>query len=139
MGYIAKGVLMYHSSFSDVSYLEDLNVVFVKWKKFCRLDDYRNPLLYALDIMKAHDNCHYVADTRNGFENEPADTRWVFDVFLKQAALTTCKAIFFIIDNDNKLKEELEGQSVELRKCFNVHYCFGLDDVKKILETDYKK
>jgi len=35
---------MYQSEFSDVTYLEDLNVVFVKWKKFCRLDDYRKPL-----------------------------------------------------------------------------------------------
>ena len=88
---------MYKSEFSEVSYLEDLNVVFVKWKKFCRQDDYRNPLLYALDIMKNHNNCHYVADTRDGFENEPADIQWVSDVFIMQAALTTCKAIFFII------------------------------------------
>ena len=123
---------MYQSEFSDVTYLEDLNVAFVKWKKFCRQDDYRKPLLYALDIMRNHNNCHYVADTRDGFENEPADTQWVFDFFLPQAALTTCKAIFFIIDKDNKLKEELEGQAVELRKQFDVHYCFGLDEVKTI-------
>jgi hypothetical protein len=32
---------------------------------------------------------------------------------------------------------ELEGQSVELRKKFDVHYCFGLDEVKLIL--DHKK
>ena len=124
---------MYQSEFSDVCYLEDLNVVFVKWKKFCRQDDYRKPLLYALDIMKNHNNCHYVADTRDGFENEPSDTQWVFDVFLTQAALTTCKAIFFIIDNDNKLKEELEKHAVELRKQFDVHYCFELDEVEVLL------
>jgi len=129
---------MYKSEFSDVSYLEDLNVAFVKWKKFCRQDDYRNPLLYALDIMKNHDGCHYAADTRDGFENEPADIQWVADVFLTQAALTTCKAIFFIIDNDNNLKEELEKHSVELRKQFDVHYCFCLDDVKNIIESAYK-
>ena len=29
---------MYQSEFSDVSYLEDLNIVFVKWKKLCRQD-----------------------------------------------------------------------------------------------------
>ena len=124
---------MYQSEFSDVSYLEDLNVVLVKWKKFCCQDDYRKPLLYALDIMRTHNNCHYVADTRDGFENEPSDTEWVFDFFLPQAAQTTCKAIFFIIDKDNKLKEELEGQSVEIRKQFAVHYCFGLDEVKLLL------
>ena len=125
---------MYNSEFCDVNYLEDLNVVFVKWKKFCRQDDYRNPLLYAIDIMRNHDNCHYVADTRDGFENEEADTQWVFDVFLTQTSLTSCKAIFFIIDNDNSLKEELEGQSAELRKQFDVHYCFSLEEVSTLLD-----
>jgi GTP-dependent phosphoenolpyruvate carboxykinase len=124
---------MYQSEFCDVTYLEELNVVFVHWKKFCRQGDYRKPLLFAIDIMRSHDNCNYVADTRNGFENEPADTQWIFDYFLPQTALTTCKAIFFIIDKDNKLKEELEGQSVELRKQFEVHYCFGLDEVKHLV------
>jgi HEPN domain-containing protein len=130
---------MYRSEFSDVDYLQDLNVVFVKWKKFCRQDDYRNTLLFAIDVMMKHEDCHYVADTRDGFENEDADTQWVFDVFLTQTAeKTTCKAIFFIIDDDNTLKEELEGQSTELRKHFDVHYCFSLDEVGVLL-TQYRQ
>jgi len=84
--------------------------------------------------MRNHSDCHYVADTRDGFENEQADTQWLFDVFLPQTALTTCKAFFFIIDNDNSLKKELEGQSAELKKKFDVHYCFGLEEVAAILE-----
>ena len=124
---------MYRSEFSDVTYLEDLNVVFLKWKKFCRQDDYRKPLLYALDIMKNHLDCHFVADTRDGFENEQDDTQWLHDVFLPQSASTTCKAIFFIIDNDHTLKKELEMHSVALRKFFDVYYCFSLDEVKSQL------
>ena len=127
---------MFKSEFSEVTYNEELNVVFVKWKKFCCIDDYRKPLLYALEIMKIHKNCHYVADTRDGFENDPADTQWLFDVWFPQVSLTTCKAFFFIIDNDNKLKEELEGQSVELKKQFLVFYCFGLDEVKEIIKNN---
>ena len=76
-----KGKILYSSEFSDVTYLDDLNVVFVKWKKFCRQDDYRKPLLYAIDIMKNYANCQYVVDTRDGFENDEADTQWVFSVF----------------------------------------------------------
>ena len=129
---------MYRSEFCEVSYLDDLNVVLVKWNKFCRHDDYRNPLLYAINIMKNHSSCHYVADTRDGFENEDEDTQWVFDVFIQQTALTTCKAIFFIIDNDNQLKEELEGQASELKKHFSVHYCFNLNEVKSILDSVYR-
>ena len=128
---------MYLSEYSEVTYLEDLNVVLVKWKKFCCNDDYRKPLLYALDILINHNNCNYVVDTRDGFENEQADTQWLLNVFLPQTTKTTCKAIFFIIDEDNKLKEHLEEQSFELKKLFDVYYCFGLDEVKSILLEKY--
>ena len=127
---------MYRSEFCDVDYNKEMNIVLVTWKKFCHQDDYRNPLLHALEIMKENDGCQYVADTRCGFENEKADTQWLFDVFLSQAAKTSCKMIFFIISKDNKLKEELEGQSVELKKLFDVYYCFNLNDVKTILEDE---
>lgn len=129
---------MFQSEFCEVDYDDDLNIVFVKWKKFCRQDDYRNPLLFALDIMKNNNGCNYVADTRSGFENEQADTQWLFDVFIPQTALTTCKIIFFIINKDNKLKEELEWQSAELKKLFDVYYCFEMDEVKSVLNQYYK-
>lgn len=123
----------YVSEFSKVSYLPELNVALVEWKKFCRGNDYRDPLLHAIEIMKAHENCHYVADTRTGFENEDDDTRWVFDEFIPRAAAAGCRYIFFIIHPDNSLKQELEGQSVELKKVFNVVACFSLDEVREIL------
>ena len=124
---------MYKSEFCEAFYNEELNLAFVTWKKFCRASDYRDPLCYALAIMKDHSGCNYCADTRTGFENEEADAQWVFDVFLPQAAETSCQKIFFIIDDNNTLKEELEGQSAELGKQFDVHYCFSLEDVKQIL------
>ena len=127
---------MYRSEYCDVDYNEELNIVYVTWKKFCRKDDKRNPLLYALEIMRKNDGCQYAADTRNGFEDEPDDTQWIFDVFLPETAKTSCKTIFFIIDKNNSLKEELEGQAVELKKFFDVYYCFGLDEVKSILNKD---
>ena len=63
--------------------------------------------------------------------------QWLFDVFLPQTALTTCKIIFFIIDRDNAFKAELEGQAAELEKLFTVQYCFGLDEVRTIL-SEYR-
>ena len=127
---------MYQSEFCDVRYLEDINVAFVEWKKFCRGDDYRNPLLHAIEIMKANEGCHYVADTRNGFENEAADTLWVLNEFIPLAASTGCRYIFFIIRPDNNLKEELEGQSVGLKKFFRVVACSGLDEVEQVLHDE---
>ena len=131
---------MFKSEYCDVNYNEELNVVFVKWKKFCFQNDYRNPLYYALEIMKNHNDCHYVADTRDGFENEKEDTEWLFNEWLsKVASLTTCKIIFFIINKNNNLKKELEGQSIELKKMFDVIYCFGLNEVKEILKKQLLK
>lgn len=126
---------MYRSEFCEVTYLPDYNVVFVKWKKFCRGKEYRAPLLHAIEIMKMHEDCHYAADTRDGFENEEADTLWVFDEFIPQAAAAGCKYIFFIIHPDNRLKDELEGQSVELKKFFQVYACFDPDEIKDILNN----
>ena len=60
---------MYISEYCEVDYEEKYNVVLVKWKKFCCNQDYRKPLEYALDIIREHENCDYVADTRSGFEN----------------------------------------------------------------------
>ena len=129
---------MFQSEYSDVNYDEELNVVLVKWKKFCFQNNYRNPLYYALEIMKNHDDCHYVADTRDGFENRKEDTEWLFNEWLpKVASLTTCKIIFFVINKDNNLKNELERQSLELKKMFNVIYCFGLSEVKEILKKGF--
>ena len=126
----------YRSEGCDVDYIAALNVVFVRWKKFCSGEAYRAPLLHALEIMRGHPGCQYVADTRQGFENEAADTAWVFEVFLPRAAQTGCRAVFFIIDRDNTLKRELEGQAAELRRAFAVHYCFGLDEVADLLRGD---
>ena len=125
---------MYKSQFCEVNYLQEINVVFVKWKKFCKGNDYREPLLYAIEEMKKYDNCHYVADTRDGFENEDEDTEWVFTEFAPKASAAGCRYIFFIISPENNLKEELEGQSVELKKYFKVIACFDFAEVGKVIK-----
>jgi hypothetical protein len=125
---------MYCTEFCEVSYQEELNVAYVIWKKFCCGEDYREPLLYAIDIMNNHEGCNYLADTRNGFEDLEEDTKWIFEEFIPRTAATGCEYIFFIINRENSLKEELEGQSVELSKHFKVRACFDLSEVKDILE-----
>ncbi len=121
----------YNSEFCEVKYEPNYNVVFVKWKKFCCNDDYRAPLEYALDIIKQHENCNYVADTRSGFENIPEDTQWVADYFMPTAVEYGCKCIYFIIDENNSLKEELEGQASDSSDIITFKYIYSLDEVKK--------
>ncbi|MBE5944761.1 MAG: C_GCAxxG_C_C family protein, partial [Lachnospiraceae bacterium] len=116
---------MFLSEFCEVKYDEQYNVVFVKWKKFCSMDDYRKPLEYALDIIKEY-KCNYVADTRDGFENIPEDTAWVADYFMPEAVIRGCECIYFIIDEDNSLKEELEGQAADSANIIQFKYIYDI-------------
>ena len=105
-------------------------MVLVKWKKFCCNYDYRKPLEYALEIIKKH-KCNYVADTRTGFENIPEDTQWVADCFIPTAVEYGCKCIYFIIDETNSLKEELEGQEKNSSSLIQFKYIFKMEDILK--------
>ncbi len=119
---------MYLSEYCDVRYVEDYNVVFVVWKKFCCKEDYRTPLVYALQVIKQY-KCDYVADTRSGFENIPEDTEWVADYFMPKAAEYGCKCIYFIIDEENSLKEELEGQEADSGRLLQFKYIYKLEEI----------
>ena len=119
---------IYESDFCDVSYIEEKNLVFVEWKKYCEFDTYRNPLMSALQVIKEH-RCNYAADTRNGFEDNPEDTKWVADYFMPTASKYGCQTIFFIIDKDNSLKDELEGQANNSADIIDFKYVFSIDEI----------
>ena len=123
-------IAMYLSEYCDVNYDENYNVVFVKWKKFCCKDDYRKPLEYALQVIHEH-NCNYVADTRTGFENIPEDTKWVADYFMPKAVEYGCQCIYFIIDENNSLKEELKGQEKNSGSLIRFKYIYKMEDILK--------
>lgn len=120
---------MYNSEFCEVSYNSEYNVVFVKWKKFCKIDEYRSPLLYALEIIKEY-NCNYVADTRNGFEDDPEDTIWIKNHFIPKAVEYGCKTIYFIIDKDNSLANDLKGQEEDSKDKIKFKYIYNLADIR---------
>lgn len=120
---------IYLSEFSDVFYVEDKNVVLVHWKKYCELEQYRKPLECALKVIKEHSGCNYVADTRDGFEDNPLDTKWVADYFMPKAKEYGCQIIYFIIDSNNSLKEELEGQENDSSALLEFRYIFDIAEV----------
>jgi len=122
----------YQSEYCTVRYEEKYNVVLVEWKKFCRDGEYRAPLHCALNIIAEHNGCDYVADTRNGFENAPEDTVWVAEYFMPHAASAGCKCIYFIIDGDNSLREELEGQESDSSDIIAFHYIYSLEELDTV-------
>ena len=121
---------IYLSDSCDVYYLPDKNVVLVHWKKYCELEEYRIPLEYALRVIREHKDCNYVADTRDGFEDNPLDTKWVAEYFMPQAKENGCGIIYFIIDKDNSLKDELEGQEKDSSSLLEFRYIYSLDETK---------
>jgi hypothetical protein len=129
---------MFESEFCSVKYLEDINVVLVTWKKYCSGEDYRKPLLFAIKIMSGHPGCDFVADTTDGFEDAPEDTQWLLNTFIPLARQTDCQRIFFIIDRDNTLKNELDAQTGELKNYFTVQTCFDLSEVRQSLKDTAK-
>ncbi len=130
MSYLENVEEIYLSDYSDVYYVADKNVVLVHWKKYCELEEYRAPLEAALKVIREHDGCDYVADTRDGFEDNPLDTKWVAEYFMPQAREYGCGIIYFIIDKDNSLKEELEGQEKDSASLLEFKYIYDLSEIK---------
>ena len=121
-------IVIKESKYANVYYLDDKNLVLVKWMNYCELDTYRDILNNALNVIKEH-KCNYVADTRNGFVDNPLDTIWVKDYFMVKAKEYGCKVIYFIIDKDNSLKEELEGQENDSNSLLEFKYIYSIDKI----------
>ena len=113
---------------ANVYYIDDKNLVLVKWMNYCELDTYRDILISALNVIKEH-KCNYVADTRCGFVDNPLDTLWVKDYFMVKAKEYGCKIIYFIIDKTNSLKEELEGQENNSNDILEFKYIYDIKEI----------
>ena len=124
-----KDVCIYESEHCDVYYIEYKNVVLVHWKNYCELKAYREPLECALNIIKEHPGCNYVADTRDGFEDNPLDTKWVAEYFMPRAKEYGCRIIYFIIDEENSLKDELEGQEKNSDSILEFKYIYSIEAI----------
>lgn len=120
---------IYKSEYADVLYVEEKNVVLDIWKKYCELETYRKSLLCALDVIKNNKGCNYCADTRNGFVDNPLDTLWVKEYFMVKAKEYGCKIIYFIIDKNNSLKEELEGQENNSNDLLKFKYIYDIKEI----------
>ena len=122
---------MYITQYAKVEYLEHNDAVLCEWKKFCKSDDYRNPLSYRLELINKHHCKTWVTDTSTGFENEEADTKWLLEVFMPKMQENCCEEIVFLMDGNSTLKDEIEGQTRELSEHFNVKIIDSFDDLDK--------
>lgn len=110
----------FNSEFCCVKYIEADNAVFLTWRKFARLDDYRKPTLFALNLLRIHPKSNFVVDARHGFEDDPADVEWGFSELLPAMAKTDCKYVVFIMEKAPGIEEEMDMWTKEFGKYFAV-------------------
>lgn len=115
----------FDSEFCNVKYMAEDNIVLLTWKKFCCYDDYRNPTTFALELLKKYPNSNFVADARNGFEDEKDDVEWGFSVLLPAMSKTDCKNVVFIMNEVNEIEEEMDMWTKEFMKYFKVKKVTG--------------
>ncbi len=110
----------FDSEFCNVRYLDEDQVVLLTWKKFARLNDYREPTLFALDLLRNHPQSNFVVDARHGFEDDPEDVEWGFKTLLPEMGQTTCKFVAFIMEQVSEIEEEMDMWTKEFGKYFTV-------------------
>lgn len=122
---------MFDTEFCNVSYNEKDDVVVLRWKKFCCGDDYRNPVNYALTLLKENEGSNLVVDARNGFEDEKEDAQWGINEFIPNMAKTKCKVVVFIMNEVNDIEEEMDMWTKAFMKYFKV---IRVDSYEKAIE-----
>ena len=110
----------FDSEFCNVRFMENDNVVLLSWKKFARINDYRRPTLFALNLLKEHSRSNFVIDARNGFEDDPEDVEWGFSQLLPSMAKTDCKCVALIMENATPIEDEMDMWTKEFEKYFKV-------------------
>lgn len=123
------------SEFGNVKYISEDNIVLLTWKKFCCYDDYRQPTMFSLALLKEHPGSNFVVDARNGFEDEKADVEWAFSVLLPEMSKTDCENVIFIMNAVNDIEEEMDMWTKEFMKYFKVNKVESYSDAVKLIRN----
>lgn len=124
---------MFDSEFCNIKYISQDNAVLLTWKKFCCGDNYRNPLEFALEILRSNPGTDFVVDARNGFEDEAADVEWGFSVLIPKLAETGCQTVVFIMDTVTGIEEEMGMWTKEFMKYCTVLRAVSYEDAVRQL------
>lgn len=126
----------YDSEYSNVKFIAEENIVLLTWKKFCSFDDYRNPAMFAAELLMNHAGSNYVIDARNGFEDDKADVKWGFEVLLPYMSKSDCRKCVFIMEEVPSIEEEMDMWTKEFTKYFEVYKVNSCDEAIKIIHDN---
>lgn len=123
----------FDSEYCHVSYLPKDHVVLLTWKKFCHLEDYRKPTMFAANLLIENPGSNFIIDARNGFEDDPKDVAWGFSVLLPTMAKSDCKVCIFIMKQASSLDGEIDLWTKEFLKYFEVRQTKSYEDAVAII------
>ena len=111
---------MYNTPYCQLQHLKEKNAILCQWKQFCKGDDYRDPLKYAVKAIEKHQISTWITDTTHGFESTETDTKWLLEEFVPSMINSSIEKVVFIIADDSPLMGEIKGQEVALSAYFEV-------------------
>ncbi len=110
----------FNSEYASVTYKEEDKVVCLVWKKPAYLDNYREPAMFALELLRQYEGSNFVVDARNGFEDDKRDVEWGFTYLLPEMAKTSCRFFSFIMNEVNAIEDEMDMWTLEAGKYFAI-------------------
>ena len=131
--------MIYNSPYCQLQHLKEKNAILCTWKQFCKGDDYRDPLKYAVEAIEKHQINTWITDTTHGFESTEADTKWLLEEFVPSMINSSIEKVVFIIADDSPLMGEIKGQEVALKEFFEVDLMENLDKIKLYKKGEYTK
>lgn len=120
---------MFESEFAKCEYIENDNVVFHVWKKEAHFDDYRDPVIASLEMLREHKDSIFIVDARNGFEDVKEDVEWGFNWFLPELKKTGCRIWGFILPVVSDIEGEIDLWTKEIEKNFHVIRAVSYEDI----------
>lgn len=102
---------MFESEYAKCEYIAKDNVVLHVWKKEAHFDNYRNPVIASLEMLREHKGSIFIVDARNGFEDVKEDVEWGFSYFSTWG---------FILPKLSNIEGEIDLWSREIEKNFRV-------------------
>lgn len=122
---------MFESEYAKIEYIEKDNVVFHVWKKEAHFDDYRDPVIASLKLLREHQGSVFIVDARNGFEDVKEDVDWGFTYFLPELKKTGCNIWSFILPEVSDIEGEIDLWTAEIVKNFKVIRAESYEEILK--------
>lgn len=120
---------MFDSEYAKCEYVEKDNVVFHIWKKEAHFDNYRDPVIASLEMLREHKDSIFIVDARNGFEDVKEDVEWGFNWFLPELKKTGCKVWGFILPKVSHIEGEIDLWTKEIEKNFKVIRAVSYEEI----------